>query len=84
MTKTFIVDSREYTVNTCTAIAATIGDTERQDALYVVTIGDSGEKFDHVVYGYEMPEDEDAFMDMCEDGSAWVSDWEDLETVVLK
>lgn len=82
MTKIFIINNAEYTIDTCTAIACTIGDTERQDALLVTTIADSGEKFENVVFGYEMPEDADEFDAICEDSAAWSSDHEDLASVI--
>ena len=74
-------DSHEYTVTECTAIAVTAGDTERQDALYVYSFSDAGEKFEYVVFGYAMPEDDDEFLTMSDDYSAWSSDYEDVETV---
>ena len=84
MTNTFIIDSTEYTVTTCTAIAISAGDTESQNALLVTSIGDSGEKFEFVVFSYELPEDQADFAAMCEDSSAWSSDYEDIGTVALK
>ena len=42
---------------------------------------DSGEKIEYVVFGYDMPENEDDFSDMCEDSDSWDSDCETLETV---
>lgn len=73
------IDGREYTVVPCTAIASTAGDTERQNALYVYFVDESGEKFDRVVFGWEMPEDDEAWADMCEDEWAWSDDVESVE-----
>ena len=35
MTKTYTIDNTTYTVRTCTAVAVSIGETERTTALYV-------------------------------------------------
>lgn len=80
MEKTFIFHNISYTVRTCTAIAASIGDTERQNAL-LVTSRNNGEKAEFVVFGWEMPEDDETFAEMCEDTYAWDSNHETLETV---
>lgn len=77
-------DSREYTAIACTAIAVSIGDTERQEALYVSSVEESGEKMEHVVFGYAMPADDDEFLAMCDDSSAWDSDCETIATVITE
>ena len=79
MTKNFTIDNTEYTVTTCTAIA--LGDISEQEALLVENTADSGEKFEKVVFGYEMPETAEDFEAMCEDASAWESDSDVLDTV---
>ena len=63
------------TVENCTAIcAADCGDeSKRQDALLVSSERD-GEKFQDVVFGYDMPETVEAFLDMCDDYAAWETD----------
>lgn len=71
----------EYEVSTCTAIAASIGETERTQALYVHYYAESGEHVEFVVWNWEMPEDEDEFLAMCEDSSAWDGWHGTLETV---
>ena len=83
MEKTFKLDGKEYTVKPCTAIADCDGyqESERQNALLVSNTADWGERFDFVVFGWGMPETLEDFTDMCEDASAWDSDWETLETV---
>ena len=91
MEKTFTVErigctpEREYTVTEVTAIAVSIGeDTEdkRQNALLLTNIDeDSGEKFEAVVFGYNMPEDEDEFNDIMADYYAWDTYDKTLETV---
>jgi hypothetical protein len=81
MTKTFTIDNTEYTVTTCTAIAVTAGDTDRQDALLIESTADSGEMFRFVAFGYDMPETVEDFQDMADDSSAWDSDSDTLATV---
>ena len=84
MKKTFTVEGIEYTVEEITAIATGAGEyteADRQYALLVTNVADSGEKIEYVVFGFNMPEDEDDFSDMCEDSDAWDSDCETLETV---
>lgn len=71
----------EYEVSTCTAIPVSIGETERIEALYVHYYAESGEHVEHVVFNWEMPEDEDEFLAMCEDHSAWDGYFETLRTV---
>ena len=84
MKKTFTVEGTEYTVEEITAIATCAGEyseDDRHNALLVTNMTDSGEKIEYVVFGYDMPENEDDFSDMCEDSDAWDSNCETLETV---
>lgn len=84
MKKTFTVKGTEYTVEEITAIATCAGEYSedfRQNALLVTSMADSGELIEYVVFGWNMPENDDDFADMCEDSNAWDSDWETLETV---
>lgn len=73
--KQFEINGIEYTVESCSAICgADLGDEgKRQDALLVSSERD-GEKFEEVVFGYEMPEIEENFLDMCDDSAAWETD----------
>ena len=81
MKKTFTVNNADYTVIEVTAVASCDMDTgDRQDALLVVNT-QNGEKVEKVVFGYEMPETTEDFLDMCDDYNAWDSDYEVLETV---
>lgn len=75
---------RVWTVQTCKAIAVTAGDKEPQDALLVYPADEimGREEYVMIVFGWKMPEDDEGFAAMCEDYSAWSSDWEDLNTVV--
>ena len=84
MKKTFTVEGTEYTVEDITAIATCAGEHGedfRQNALLVTNMADSGEKIEYVVFGYNMPENDDEFSDMCEDSDAWDSNWETIKTV---
>ena len=84
MKKTFTVEGTEYTVEDITAIATCAGEhgeEMRQNALLVTNMADSEEKIEYVVFGYDMPENDDDFSDMCEDSDAWDSNFETLETV---
>ena len=84
MKKTFIIERTEYTVEEITAIATCAGERsedDRQNALLVTNTADSGEKFEYVVFGYNMPDDEDDFAMMCDDTYAWDSYYETLATV---
>lgn len=81
--KTFDFHGTEYTVSRCTAIADVDDYKEecRQNALLVSSTTDGGERINYVVFGYEMPEDDEEFAAMSEDAMMWDSDWETLETV---
>ena len=83
MEKIFTFDGTEYTVEEITAISYCDDYKEeyRQDALLVTTVADSGEKFVSVVFGYNMPDDEDDFAMMCDDCYAWDSFYETIATV---
>ena len=80
--KTFTINDIKYTVQPCTAIcmADQADESNRQKAL-LVSNESNGEKFDFVVFGYDMPETDEDFLYMSDDTSAWESDWEVLETV---
>ena len=83
MEKTLTFEGSKYTIKEITAIAYCDDFNEecRQDALLVTTVADSGEKFEWVVFGYNMPDDEDDFENMEAEPYAWESDYETLETV---
>lgn len=78
MKKTFTINGTEYTVSTCTAIHPS--DLDRQDAL-LVTSCENRETFEHVVFGYQMPDSEKDFEIMSNDPYAWDFDHETLATV---
>lgn len=70
-----------YTVRTCTAIQASIGETRRVNALYVDYYEYSGEHFEYVVFNEPMPEDEEEFVAMFDYPEEWDSYCDTLETV---
>lgn len=80
--KTFTINDIKYTVQPCTAIcmADQADESNRQKALLISNEA-NGEKFDFVVFGYDMPETDGDFLCMSDDPGAWESDWEVLETV---
>lgn len=81
MAKTYTIDNITYTVRTCTAVAASIGDTERSTALYVDYYEESGEHVEYVVFNATMPEDEDEFMILCDYSDEWDSNYRTIATV---
>lgn len=84
MTKTFTLDGVEYTVTPCSAIPGVhqfLGHGAVA-ALLIENTADSGEKFQKVCFGYDMPNTIEDFTEMCEDSSAWESDHEVLATVM--
>ena len=75
------VNERTYTIEPVTAIASCdLANKLRQNALLVCYV-DNDEEITSVVFGYEMPEDEEDFNTMAEDPFAWESDFEVLATV---
>lgn len=80
MTKTYTITTN-YTVRTCTAVAVSIGETERTTALYVDYYEESGEHVEYVVFNATMPEDEDEFMILCDYSDEWDSNYGTIATV---
>lgn len=75
----FIVNGLEVEFTACTAISASIGDTERQNALFVHDCDDEFGNGDSVIFGVDMPEtDEEAAALMCEPADSYQ---ETLDTV---
>ena len=81
MTKTYTINDTTYTVRTCTAVALSIGETERTTALYVDYYDESGEHVEYVVFNATMPEDEDEFMILCDYSDEWDSNYRTIATV---
>ena len=81
MTKTYTINDTTYTIRDCTAVAVSIGETERTTALYVDYYAESGEHVEYVVFNATMPEDEDEFMTLCDYSDEWDSDYGTIATV---
>ena len=85
MTKTYTITANDttitYTVRNCTAVAVSIGETERTTALYVDYYDESGEHVEYVVFNATMPEDEDEFMILCDYSDEWDSNYRTIATV---
>lgn len=79
MTK--IIDNR-YELTACTAIAASIGDTDRQNAIFFHDIEDINRDGDAVIFGgYDLNDIESTDDLFGIDSSAFSTDCEDLDTV---
>ena len=83
MKKAFTIGGTEYTVCDCTAICKDLGESERRKAIFVYSFSESGEKSEYVLFDYDMPEDEDEFLKMCEDSSAWDGWFETIDSVEI-
>lgn len=85
MTKTYTITTNDttitYTVRTCTAVAVSIGETERTIALYVDYYAESGEHVEYVVFNETMPEDEDEFTALFDYSDEWDSYYGTIATV---
>lgn len=81
--KEFKLYDIEYTITDCTAIPECDERSEvaRQNALLVIAKLESGETVEHIVFGWEMPEIEDDFLDMAHDTSAWEALCEDHKAI---
>lgn len=84
MKKTFTFEGTEFIANTCTAVAVSIGDTERQNALLIEEVRDYFDPWDRfaVVFNYGMPENDADFAAMIDDADAWDYDGETLKSVI--
>lgn len=85
MTKTYTITTNDttitYTVRTCTAVAVSVGETERTIALYVDYYADSGEHVEYIVFNETMPEDEDEFVALFDYPDEWDSYYSTIATV---
>lgn len=73
-----------YTVRTCTAVAVSIGETERTIALYVDYYAESGEHVEYVVFNETMPEDEDEFIALFDYPDEWDGHYSTIATVCFE
>lgn len=58
MKKTFTINGHKVEFTSCTAIAASIGESYRQEAVFVHDIQDEFGNGDGVIFGVSVPEDE--------------------------
>lgn len=80
--KKFTVSGTTYRCYPCTAISNADNGNEamRQDAVLVISTGDAEQSVE-VVFGYELPQGQADFAEMCGDSAAWESDQETLRSV---
>ena len=83
MKKTFVISGHEVEFAPCTAIAASIGDTVRQSAIFIHDCADEFSDGDAVIFGYEFPKDDEEAEYILDDCDYPDSDWETLETVIF-
>lgn len=74
-----IINNR-YELTTCTATAASIGDTTRQSAIFFHDVEDTNRDGDGVIFGYTLDEISSAD-DIADIGAAFSTDAADLKTV---
>lgn len=81
----FTIENITYTVEEVTAIsfADSYKEDKRQIALLVQSKLNS-EKSEQVVFGHDMPENKEQFLNMCDDYFSWENSQEVLETVRKK
>lgn len=88
MTKTYTITTNDttitYTVRTCTAVAVSIGETERTIALYVDYYAENGEHVEYVIFNATMPEDEDEFAALFDYSDEWDSYYGTIATVCFE
>lgn len=88
MTKTYTITANDttitYTVRTCTAVAVSIGETERTIALYVDYYAESGEHVEYVVFNETMPDDEDEFIALFDYPDEWDGYYSTIATVCFE
>ena len=67
MKKTFIINGCEVEFTACTAIAASIGSTDRQKAVFIHARKDVFHDGDGIIFGIDVPENaEEAKSALCE------------------
>lgn len=81
MKKTFTVNGHEVEFTSCNAIAIGIGDTERQNAVYVHDATDEFSDGDGVIFGVEFPESAEEAADLLDESVPLDTDWKTLNTV---
>lgn len=81
MKKTFNVNGHEVEFTSCTAIAASIGDTERQNAVYVHDTTDEFSDGDGVLFGVDVPESAEEAAGLLDESVPLDTNWETINTV---
>lgn len=81
--KKFTVSGTTYRCYSCTAISTADNEDEtmRQDAVLVISTGDA-EQIVEVVFGYDLPQEQADFLEMCDDSAAWETEQEMLRSVL--
>lgn len=77
MKKTFNVNGHEVEFTSCTAI----GDTERQNAVYVHDTTDEFSDGDGVLFGVDVPESAEEAADLLDESIPLDTNWETINTV---
>lgn len=81
MKKIFNVNDHEVEFTSCTAIATSIGDTKRQNAVYVHDTTDEFCDGNGVLFGAEVPESAEEAADLLDESVPLDTNWETLSTV---
>lgn len=79
MKKKFNINGKDVVFTSCTAVAASIGDTIRQKAVLVHDLDDENRDGDGIIFGVDVPEDEEEARSILEEYID--TNWETLETV---
>lgn len=81
--KKFSVENTTYRCYPCTAISSADNGDEamRQDAVLVISTGDA-EQIVEVVFGYDLPQEQADFLEMCDDSAAWEAEQSTLRSVL--
>lgn len=81
--KKFTVSGATYRCYPCTAISNADSGNEamRQEAVLVISTGDA-EQTVEVVFGYDLPQEQADFLEMCGDSAAWESERDTLRSVL--
>lgn len=79
MKKTFEINGHKVEFTNCTAIAASIGDTKRQNAVFIHDLEDEFRNGDGVIFGVLLPENANEAKYILEENLDFY--WETLETI---
>ena len=81
--KKFTVSGTTYRCYSCTAISNADNGNEamRQEAVLVIST-DGTEQDVEVVFGYDLPQEQADFLELCDDSAAWETEQEMLRSVL--